>query len=364
MEGFEVGERFDTMGLRGNDLRRLYFHDVRVPAENVLGEPGEGFRIAMSILNNGRIGLGTGTVGAAKKLLDLTIDHTTERRQFGAAARRLRARPGEDRLDGLLPLRARVDGLPDLRARRPGRRGLLARVGDLQGRPGPSSSGTPANRALQLAGGEGYMKDRALREDHARHPDLPDLRGRQRRDARVHRAVGHEAGRRAALGARRDRPRRPDRLDRRSSPTTPRAGSSARSGRTGSRWPIRSSPHTPTPSATRSRSSPARDRGADPQAQEGRDLRGSSTRSGSPTRSPTSTRRSRCSAGSPRSSRSDGRRALGPGALHRRHVLHARRRAASAAISQQIEHNDDERMIAIAKLAYKRGEYGYALFGD
>ena len=47
MKGFEVGERFDTMGLRGNDLRRLYFNDVRVPPENVLGEPGDGFKIAM-----------------------------------------------------------------------------------------------------------------------------------------------------------------------------------------------------------------------------------------------------------------------------------------------------------------------------
>ena len=70
MKGFEVGERYDTMGLRGNDLRRLYFNDVRVPPENVLGEPGEGFRIAMEILNNGRIGLGTGSVGGAKLLLD------------------------------------------------------------------------------------------------------------------------------------------------------------------------------------------------------------------------------------------------------------------------------------------------------
>src|SRR5213592_1304299 len=47
MKGFEAGERYDTMGLRGNDLRPLYFKDVRVPPENVLGEPGEGFRIAM-----------------------------------------------------------------------------------------------------------------------------------------------------------------------------------------------------------------------------------------------------------------------------------------------------------------------------
>src|SRR3954454_2937820 len=83
MKGFEVGERYDTMGLRANDLRRLYFHDVRVPPENVIGEPGEGFHIAMEVLNNGRIGLGTGSVGGAKKLLDLAIDHVTERRQFG-----------------------------------------------------------------------------------------------------------------------------------------------------------------------------------------------------------------------------------------------------------------------------------------
>jgi acyl-CoA dehydrogenase family member 9 len=83
MKGFEVGERFDTMGLRGNDLRRLHFKDVRVPPENVLGEPGEGFHIAMEILNNGRIGLGTGSIGAAKWLLDRAIHHVKDRQQFG-----------------------------------------------------------------------------------------------------------------------------------------------------------------------------------------------------------------------------------------------------------------------------------------
>ena len=73
--GFEVGKRFDTMGLRGNDLRELHFNDVRIPPENVLGEPGEGFKIAMHILNNGRMSLGTGSVGGAKVLLDHAIDH-------------------------------------------------------------------------------------------------------------------------------------------------------------------------------------------------------------------------------------------------------------------------------------------------
>jgi alkylation response protein AidB-like acyl-CoA dehydrogenase len=70
------------MGLRGNDLRHLYFTDSRVPAENVLGEPGEGFRIAMHILNNGRLSLGTGSVGGAKAVLDLAIEHVKRRRQF------------------------------------------------------------------------------------------------------------------------------------------------------------------------------------------------------------------------------------------------------------------------------------------
>src|SRR5437763_4363065 len=85
MKGFEVGERFDTMGLRGNDLRRLYFKDLRVPPENVLGEPGDGFKVAMHILNNGRLSLGTGSVGAGKWLLDRAIHHVKERRQFDHA---------------------------------------------------------------------------------------------------------------------------------------------------------------------------------------------------------------------------------------------------------------------------------------
>ena len=62
--------------------------------------------------------------------------------------------------------------------------------------------------------------------------------------------------------------------------------------------------------------------------------------------------------------RGPGRRALGPGALHRRHLLHPRRGPRARAASTRSSDNDDERMAAIAKLAYKRGEYGYALFED
>src|SRR3712207_6241043 len=84
MEGLDQsGPRYKTLGLRGNHLCPVRFNDVRVPPENVLGEPGEGFHIATAVLNNGRIGLGTGSVGLAKRLLDLAIEHVTTRRQFG-----------------------------------------------------------------------------------------------------------------------------------------------------------------------------------------------------------------------------------------------------------------------------------------
>jgi acyl-CoA dehydrogenase family protein 9 len=159
MKGLEVGERYDTMGLRANDLRRLYFKDVRVPPENVLGEPGQGFRVAMQILNSGRIGLGTGSVGGAKKLLDLSIDHVKERRQFD--------RPLADfelvqdkigwmvtHLFGLESMCYLTCGLVDAGVPDYSLESAVCKVS------GTEFLWYAANRALQLAGGEGYMRDR------------------------------------------------------------------------------------------------------------------------------------------------------------------------------------------------------------
>jgi acyl-CoA dehydrogenase family protein 9 len=158
MKGFEVGERFDTMGLRANDLRRLHFKDVRVPPENVLGEPGEGFRIAMQILNNGRIGLGTGAVGLAKRLIDLTIDHVTTRRQFGRPLADFDM--VEDKvgwmvsyLFGLESMCYLTCGLVDAGVPDYSLESAMCKVS------GTEFLWYAANRAMQLAGGAGYMRD-------------------------------------------------------------------------------------------------------------------------------------------------------------------------------------------------------------
>ncbi len=156
-KGFEVGDRYDTLGLRANDLRRLRFNEVKIPAENVIGEPGEGFKIAMEVLNNGRIGLGTGSVGAAKNLLDLTIDHVKERRQFGRTLAEFEL--VQDKVGWMVSYLFGLESMAYLTC------GLVdAGVDDYSLESAMCKiSGTEflwysANRALQLRGGEGYMR--------------------------------------------------------------------------------------------------------------------------------------------------------------------------------------------------------------
>src|SRR3954466_6305430 len=158
MDGFEVGERFDTMGLRANDLRRLYFKDVPVPPENVLGEPGEGFRIAMQILNNGRLSLGTGSVGASKWLLDHVIAHVRERRQFDrplADFELVQEKIGwmVSFTFGLESMAYLTTGLVDAGVPDYSLESAICKVS------GTEFTWYAANRALQLAGGAGYMRD-------------------------------------------------------------------------------------------------------------------------------------------------------------------------------------------------------------
>jgi acyl-CoA dehydrogenase family protein 9 len=83
MGGVTNGPHEDKMGLRASSTTSMFFDNVKVPVENVLGEEGKGFKVAMSILNHGRTGLGAGAVGGQKRLLELATAHANERKQFG-----------------------------------------------------------------------------------------------------------------------------------------------------------------------------------------------------------------------------------------------------------------------------------------
>ncbi len=82
-EGISFGEKEIKMGIKASETRAIYFDNVIVPAENVIGELGKGFKIAMNVLNSGRLSLGSGCVGGMRKAIRLAAKHATERKQFG-----------------------------------------------------------------------------------------------------------------------------------------------------------------------------------------------------------------------------------------------------------------------------------------
>jgi len=83
--GFTVGKKEDKLGLRASSTTELLFEECAVPAENVIGEIGKGYKVAIETLNAGRIGIGAQMVGVAQGALDATLKYVQERQQFGKA---------------------------------------------------------------------------------------------------------------------------------------------------------------------------------------------------------------------------------------------------------------------------------------
>ena len=81
--GFSVGKVENKMGLRGSETAELIFEDCRVPADNLVGKEGQGFKIAMQALDGARIGTGAQGIGIAQGAIDLSVKYMHERVQFG-----------------------------------------------------------------------------------------------------------------------------------------------------------------------------------------------------------------------------------------------------------------------------------------
>jgi alkylation response protein AidB-like acyl-CoA dehydrogenase len=83
--GLSVGKKEDKLGIRASSTCELVFEGCRVPAANVLGEVGKGYKVAIETLNEGRIGIGAQMLGLAQGALDHAVRYTKERKQFGKA---------------------------------------------------------------------------------------------------------------------------------------------------------------------------------------------------------------------------------------------------------------------------------------
>ncbi|MES2155679.1 MAG: acyl-CoA dehydrogenase family protein [bacterium] len=81
--GLSIGTIEDKLGIRHSNTAQLHFDNCRVPKENVLGNVGEGFIVALTALDGGRVGLGAGTLGATKRILELSVERANGRERFG-----------------------------------------------------------------------------------------------------------------------------------------------------------------------------------------------------------------------------------------------------------------------------------------
>lgn len=82
--GVTNGKPEDKLGIRGSNTCEVYFDNTPIPSENIIGEVGEGFKIAMNVLNSGRFSMGSSSAGVLKKLMQMTAEHAISRKQFGS----------------------------------------------------------------------------------------------------------------------------------------------------------------------------------------------------------------------------------------------------------------------------------------
>jgi butyryl-CoA dehydrogenase len=155
--GFRVGKREDKMGLRASDTVEFVLEDCRVPVENPVGEKGEGFKIAMAALVNGRAGIAAQAVGIAQACLEASIRYARERHQFGQPIRRFQAIQWK-----LADMATRIEAarLLTLRAASPKDRGLPFAAESLMAKLFASEvANRAASEAVQIHGGYGYIQD-------------------------------------------------------------------------------------------------------------------------------------------------------------------------------------------------------------
>jgi acyl-CoA dehydrogenase family protein 9 len=167
LSGVVPGKEEHKLGLKGSSTVPIELQNVRVPAGNVLGERGQGFKIAVEVLNTGRTSLGAGCIGGSKAMIRLAAAHATQRRQFGNRIADFEMIRGKFArmvvntyaLESMVYLTSGLidRGLPDYALE-----GACCKVF------GTEAVWQTINDALQIAGGNGFMEEypyeRALRD--------------------------------------------------------------------------------------------------------------------------------------------------------------------------------------------------------
>lgn len=159
-EGFSIGKTEDKMGICGSSTTELIFKDCVVPKENLLGNLGQGFKIALSTLDGGRIGIASQALGIAQGAFDVTVEYMKSRKQFGKPLSKMQALQFD-----MAEMKTRIEAA----------RLLIYRAANMKDKHLPYGQESAmakyfaaetamyvTTKAVQLHGGYGYMRDYPL----------------------------------------------------------------------------------------------------------------------------------------------------------------------------------------------------------
>ena len=155
--GFSRGKKENKMGIRGSIAAELVFEDCKIPKENLLGKQGKGFKVAMSSLDVGRLGIAAQALGIAQGAFDQTVQYMKQRKQFGRSLDKFQALAFE-----MANMKTRIDGSRLLlyQACNTRDRGLPGTVTAAQAKLSCSETASyVVDKAVQFHGGYGYIKD-------------------------------------------------------------------------------------------------------------------------------------------------------------------------------------------------------------
>lgn len=155
--GFTRGKKENKMGIRASTAAELVFEDCRIPKENLLGGLGRGFKVAMTSLDVGRLGIGAQALGIAQGAFDQTVAYMKQRKQFGKTLDKFQAPAFE-----MAEMKTRIDGARFLLYNAAYRRdmGLPSTVEAAEAKLACSETAMyVTTKAVQFHGGYGYIKD-------------------------------------------------------------------------------------------------------------------------------------------------------------------------------------------------------------
>ena len=155
--GFSLGKKENKMGINASDTRELIFQNCKIPAENLLGKEGMGFKIAMGTLDGGRIGIAAQALGIAQRALDETVQYTQEREQFGRPIAKFQGLQWE-----IAEMATKVEAARNLvykaaKTKDEGKR--FSTEAAMAKYFASEVASEVSNKAVQLHGGYGYIKD-------------------------------------------------------------------------------------------------------------------------------------------------------------------------------------------------------------